>query len=71
MASNSSLAFGKYEWICSRGALIVCPLLGETDYGIEPVCYSRNVEFGRTLVFQPGPSLALSLWVELVASSAC
>ncbi|GAA6046989.1 hypothetical protein JCM3770_003466 [Rhodotorula araucariae] len=54
--SNSTLQFGKYEWICSRGALIVCPLLGATDYGIEPECYSRNVEFGRTLVFQPATS---------------
>ncbi|BGP50410.1 Chitin synthase, class 7 [Rhodotorula kratochvilovae] len=54
--SNVTLEFGKYEWICSRGALIVCPLLGATDYGIEPECYSRNVEFGRTLVFQPATS---------------
>ncbi|POY72344.1 hypothetical protein BMF94_4646 [Rhodotorula taiwanensis] len=53
MSSNASLSFGSYDWICSRGALIVCPLLGDTNYGIEPQCYSRNVQFGRTLVFQP------------------
>ena len=29
-------------------------MLGSTSYGIEPECYSRNVQFGRTLVFQPG-----------------
>lgn len=54
-----------YDWICSRGALIVCPLLGDTNYGIEPQCYSRNVQFGRTLVFQPGPSSARGLWTAL------
>ncbi|GAA5991733.1 hypothetical protein JCM10908_001115 [Rhodotorula pacifica] len=56
MSSNASLSFGSYDWICSRGALIVCPLLGSTSYGIEPECYSRNVQFGRTLVFQPATS---------------
>ncbi|GAA5867797.1 hypothetical protein JCM3774_005855 [Rhodotorula dairenensis] len=56
MSSNASLTFGSYDWICSRGALIVCPLLGSTSYGIEPECYSRNVQFGRTLVFQPATS---------------
>ncbi|GAA5914674.1 hypothetical protein JCM5296_001976 [Sporobolomyces johnsonii] len=56
MASNVSFSFGNYDWVCNRAALIVCPLLGTTDYGIEPVCYSRNVEFGRTLVFQPATS---------------
>ncbi|BGP18589.1 hypothetical protein JCM10213_002123 [Rhodosporidiobolus nylandii] len=56
MSSNATLTFGNYDWICSRAALIVCPLLGTTDWGVEPVCYSRNVEFGRTLVFQPATS---------------
>ncbi|BGO93662.1 hypothetical protein NBRC10512_002902 [Rhodotorula toruloides] len=56
MTSTATLSFGSYDWICSRAALIVCPLLGATHYGIEPVCYSRNVEFGRTLVFQPATS---------------
>ncbi|KAG0663541.1 Chitin synthase, class 7 [Rhodotorula mucilaginosa] len=56
MSSSASLSFGSYDWICSRGALIVCPLLGSTSYGIEPECYSRNVQFGRTLVFQPATS---------------
>lgn len=58
--TSAKFSFGSYDWICSRAALIVCPLLGETSYGIEPVCYARNVEFGKTLVFQPGtlpPSL--------------
>lgn len=61
MATTSPVkfSFGSYDWICNRAALIVCPLLGETSYGIEPVCYSRNVEFGKTLVFQPGESLPI------------
>jgi hypothetical protein len=47
------LQFGKYDSICSEVALIVCPLLG-TDLGMEPVCYSRNVEINGTVIFQPG-----------------
>ncbi|GAA5889117.1 hypothetical protein JCM6882_009746 [Rhodosporidiobolus microsporus] len=56
MSSNATLTFGSFDWPCSQAALIVCPLLGETSWGVEPVCYSRNVEFGRTLVFQPATS---------------
>lgn len=47
------LQFGKYDAICSEVALIVCPLLG-TDLGLEPICYSRNVEINGTVIFQPG-----------------
>lgn len=54
---ETSLKFGSYDWICSQAALVVCPLVGSSTsggYGIAPTCYARNVEFGRTLVFQPG-----------------
>jgi Chitin synthase export chaperone len=44
--------FGKYDEICKEVALIVCPMLG-TDLGIEAVCYSRNVEINKTIIFQP------------------
>lgn len=44
--------FGKYDEICSEVALIVCPMLG-TNLGLEPVCYSRNVEINSTIIFQP------------------
>ena len=54
MSSNSSLAFGSYDWICSEAALVVCPLLGNTGFGIEPTSYARNVELNNTLIFQPG-----------------
>ncbi|KAM0756191.1 hypothetical protein T439DRAFT_320887 [Meredithblackwellia eburnea MCA 4105] len=56
MASTAKLSFGSYDWICSQAALVVCPLVGSTGYGIEPVCYARNVEIGTTLIFQPATS---------------
>ncbi|KAG0207266.1 Chitin synthase, class 7, partial [Mortierella sp. GBA43] len=45
-------AFGKFDYICSTVSLTLCPLVGRTD-GIEPLCYSRNIKFGETLIFQP------------------
>ena len=47
-----TLAFGSFEGICETAALVVCPLVG-TDHGIEPACYSRNVDVAGTLIFQP------------------
>jgi len=44
--------FGSFNDICETAALVICPLVG-TDQGIEPTCYSRNVEIGGTLIFQP------------------
>jgi len=44
--------FGSFNSICETAALIICPLVG-TDQGIEPSCYSRNVDVGGTLLFQP------------------
>ena len=54
--TGTTLSFESYDWICSQAALVVCPLVGTTGYGIEPVCYARNVEIGSTLIFQPGAS---------------
>ena len=45
--------FGSFDDICGQAALVVCPLIGATQ-GIEPTCYSRNVDIGSTLIFQPG-----------------
>ncbi|KAI9486005.1 MAG: chitin synthase III catalytic subunit [Benjaminiella poitrasii] len=42
----------KFDGICQTVALTLCPLMGKFD-GIEPVCYSRNVEMAGFLVFQP------------------
>jgi hypothetical protein len=44
--------FGSFDSICQTAALIICPLVGP-DRGIEPGCYSRNVEISGTLIFQP------------------
>lgn len=42
-----------FEGVCKTIALSFCPLIGQYD-GIEPVCYSRNVDLGGNLIFQPG-----------------
>ena len=47
------VSFGSYDGICDTVALIVCPLLGG-PMGLEPSCYSRNVEINSTVIFQPG-----------------
>ena len=47
------ISFGNYQGICDEVALIVCPLLG-SNLGMEPNCYSRNVEINNTIIFQPG-----------------
>lgn len=44
--------FGSFDSICQTAALVICPLVG-SDQGIEPTCYSRNVDVGGTLIFQP------------------
>lgn len=46
------LSFGSFNGICETAALVVCPLVGSSQ-GIEPTCYSRNVEISSTLIFQP------------------
>jgi hypothetical protein len=43
----------QFDGICQTVALTLCPLMGKFD-GIEPICYSRNVEVAGLLVFQPG-----------------
>jgi hypothetical protein len=47
------VAFGSFDDICQRASLVICPLVG-SEQGIEPICYSRNVEVSGTLIFQPG-----------------
>ncbi len=44
--------FGSFNSICETAALVICPLVG-TDQGIEPKCYSRNVDVAGKLLFQP------------------
>ena len=45
--------FGDFTALCQRAALVVCPLL-QSENGVEPNCYSRNVQLGSQLIFQPG-----------------
>jgi len=47
-----TIKFGSFDGICEQAALVVCPLVGSAQ-GVEPTCYSRNVEIGHTLIFQP------------------
>ncbi|KAH8834073.1 chitin synthase III catalytic subunit-domain-containing protein [Flagelloscypha sp. PMI_526] len=47
------IQFGSFQNICETASLVVCPLLGSNNHGIEPACYSRNVELGGILFFQP------------------
>jgi len=41
-----------FNGICKTIAISLCPLIGQYD-GIEPVCYSRNVELSGNIIFQP------------------
>lgn len=41
-----------FNGICKSIALTLCPLVGQSQ-GIEPVCYSRNVELSGNIIFQP------------------
>ncbi len=52
--------FGDFNKVCETVALTVCPLVGSEE-GIEPTCYSRNVEIAGTLIFQPGKIISCQL----------
>src|SRR4051812_37559396 len=47
------IEFGSFQGICETAALVICPLV-QSSQGVEPTCYSRNVEISKTLLFQPG-----------------
>ncbi|KAI3611904.1 chitin synthase export chaperone [Moniliophthora roreri] len=46
------IQFGSFDSLCQTAALVICPYVG-SEQGIEPTCYSRNVDIGGTLIFQP------------------
>ncbi|KAG1753079.1 chitin synthase III catalytic subunit-domain-containing protein [Suillus occidentalis] len=48
-----TITFGSFDGVCSTAALVICPLMGTSGQGVEPTCYSRNVQIGQTLIFQP------------------
>lgn len=49
-----------FNGICKTIAISLCPLIGQTD-GIEPVCYSRNVELSGNIIFQPCKVFAVKI----------
>ncbi|KAI9017837.1 chitin synthase III catalytic subunit [Gaertneriomyces semiglobifer] len=61
MPSDTSFQFGKFDYFCSQIALSLCPLIG-SDTGVEPECYSRNIEIGNLLIFEPA-----TLVIHLIA----
>ena len=54
----TAFKFGDFDYICERAALTICPLLG-TELGVMPTCYSRNVQLGSQVIFQPGEEYGL------------
>ncbi|KAJ3206441.1 Chitin synthase, class 7 [Dinochytrium kinnereticum] len=60
---NISFSFGSFDYFCSQVPLTVCPLVGRPEGGINPTCYSRNIEIvGGMLVFEPA-----TLVIHLIA----
>ncbi len=53
-------SFGSYSFICDEVAMVVCPLLGSSGLGLEPICYSRNVEINKTSSSSPQPASSTS-----------
>ncbi|KAI8370017.1 chitin synthase III catalytic subunit-domain-containing protein [Blakeslea trispora] len=41
-----------FTGICQTVSLALCPLVGQAN-GVEPVCYSRNIDLASNLIFQP------------------
>jgi hypothetical protein len=70
----TGFSFGSFDLICEHAALTVCPLLG-TGQGIMPTCYSRNVQLGSQIVFQPGGEFPFSddetFWLRLRSNLLC
>ncbi|ADV25075.1 chitin synthase export chaperone [Cryptococcus gattii E566] len=52
MSDTAAFKFGSFDYICQHAALVVCPMLGDQQ-GIAPTCYSRNVQLGSQIIFQP------------------
>ncbi|ORX91609.1 hypothetical protein K493DRAFT_339262 [Basidiobolus meristosporus CBS 931.73] len=50
----TTLKFGSFDQFCGTLAFPLCPLVGPQASRTIPVCFSRNLDFGGFLVFQPG-----------------
>ncbi|KAJ3040676.1 Chitin synthase, class 7 [Rhizophlyctis rosea] len=61
MSVDTGFKFGSFNYFCNQIALSMCPLVGP-DTGVEPSCYSRNIEIASTLIFEPA-----TLVIHLIA----
>ncbi|KAJ3095205.1 Chitin synthase, class 7 [Phlyctochytrium planicorne] len=60
---STAFSFGSFDYFCSQVPLTVCPLVGKSEGGINPSCYSRNIEIvGGMLIFEPA-----TLVIHLIA----
>ncbi|KAI8851418.1 chitin synthase III catalytic subunit [Chytridium lagenaria] len=60
---NITFTFGSFDYFCNQVPLTVCPLVGAPEGGIQPSCYSRNIEIiGGMLIFEPA-----TLVIHLIA----
>lgn len=58
------MGFGDFDFICTKVALPLCPLVGPytsggssngvTSAGIFPVCFARTIDLANTMIFQIG-----------------
>ena len=69
-----TIQFGSFNGICQAAPLVICPLV-QTAQGVVPTCYSRNVDVGGTLIFQPCTSsisrVLASLLTNVLLSATC
>lgn len=56
-AIMTAFKFGDFAFICEHAALTICPLL-QSQHGVMPTCYARNVQLGSQVIFQPGESIS-------------
>jgi hypothetical protein len=47
-----NFVYMNFDKFCSQAPLLVCPLVGPPG-GIEPKCFSRTIELGSFLIFEP------------------
>jgi Chitin synthase export chaperone len=68
--SRIKFEFGKFEYPCAQGSLTLCPALDPIGMS-SPLCYSRNIDIGGFLLFQPGISyniFCLCLFIVFLAT---
>lgn len=51
------MAFGDFTSICNEAPIPLCSVVGPGGQGIEPECYSRNIELANTIIFEAAASV--------------